>query len=130
MALNYRGVTYHFVANYYGGNGRDLVLLWTNGEGLTSATALNKLGNQLVLAVKQSRGDPPFDRATTLRPEVYQYRGCLLVEIKGSLSKALSDRIATSAGRSSGIGEARRISGPGYPSGSWRVWPAPQTSSR
>jgi alpha-tubulin suppressor-like RCC1 family protein len=28
VALNYGGVTYRFVANYYGGNGNDLVLVW------------------------------------------------------------------------------------------------------
>src|SRR4029077_15477276 len=31
VALTYSGLTYHFVANYYGGRGNDLVLLWTTG---------------------------------------------------------------------------------------------------
>jgi alpha-tubulin suppressor-like RCC1 family protein len=30
VALSYNGVTYHFVANYYGGTGNDLVLVWAN----------------------------------------------------------------------------------------------------
>ena len=99
VALNYRGVTYHFVANYYGGEGRDLVLLWTDGEEAMPATALNKLDNQLVLTAKQSRGSPPFDKPTTLRPEVYQYGGRVLVEIEGSLSKDLSAQIANLGGQ-------------------------------
>src|ERR1017187_2879404 len=30
VALNYGGTTYNFVANYYGGTGNDLVLVWAN----------------------------------------------------------------------------------------------------
>ena len=30
VALSYGGVTYRFVANYYGGSGNDLVLVWAN----------------------------------------------------------------------------------------------------
>ena len=30
VALSYGGVTYQFVANYYGGSGNDLVLVWAN----------------------------------------------------------------------------------------------------
>jgi alpha-tubulin suppressor-like RCC1 family protein len=30
VALTHNGVTYHFVANYYGGSGNDLVLQWAN----------------------------------------------------------------------------------------------------
>ena len=30
MALPYGGGTYEFVANYYGGSGNDLVLVWAN----------------------------------------------------------------------------------------------------
>ena len=32
VGLSYGGVTYSFVANYRGGKGNDLVLLWTTGE--------------------------------------------------------------------------------------------------
>ena len=99
VTLNYRGVTYQFVAHYYGGSGKDLVLLWTNPKQSLPAATLNKLDNQLVLAVKQSRGDPPFDKPTTLRPEIYKYRGRVLVEIQGSLSRELSDQIASLGGQ-------------------------------
>jgi hypothetical protein len=30
VALSYGGTLYNFVANYYGGNGNDLVLVWAN----------------------------------------------------------------------------------------------------
>src|ERR1035437_3741261 len=30
VALSYGGVTYRFVANYYGGSGNDLVLIWAS----------------------------------------------------------------------------------------------------
>src|ERR1035438_4405356 len=32
VALSYGGVTYRFVANYYGGSGNDLVLTWANNR--------------------------------------------------------------------------------------------------
>ena len=32
VALSYGGVTYQFVANYYGGSGNDLVLVWANSR--------------------------------------------------------------------------------------------------
>src|ERR1035437_8519555 len=32
VALSYGGVTYRFVANYYGGSGNDLVLVWANSR--------------------------------------------------------------------------------------------------
>jgi alpha-tubulin suppressor-like RCC1 family protein/phosphodiesterase/alkaline phosphatase D-like protein len=32
VALNYNGITYQFVANYYGGTGNDLVLQWANNR--------------------------------------------------------------------------------------------------
>ena len=34
VALSYGGVTYHFVANYYGGTGNDLVLVWASNRAL------------------------------------------------------------------------------------------------
>jgi alpha-tubulin suppressor-like RCC1 family protein len=34
VALDYDGVTYHFVANYFGGSGNDLVLVWANNRAL------------------------------------------------------------------------------------------------
>jgi hypothetical protein len=32
VALNYGGVTYRFIANYYGGSGADLVLVWASNR--------------------------------------------------------------------------------------------------
>ena len=32
VALSYGGITYRFVANYYGGDGNDLVLVWANNR--------------------------------------------------------------------------------------------------
>src|ERR1035437_8642406 len=32
VALNYGGVTYRFVANYYGGSGNDLALVWASNR--------------------------------------------------------------------------------------------------
>jgi hypothetical protein len=53
VALSYGGVTYRFVANYYGGSGNDLVLVWasnrafawgSNGAGqLGDNTTMNRL---------------------------------------------------------------------------------------
>src|SRR5437868_3159810 len=57
--LTFAGVIYHFVANYHGGDGNDLVLLWTNA----GSPADEKLDDQLRLALKQARGDAPFDKS-------------------------------------------------------------------
>ena len=35
VPLNYNGITYNFVANYYGGSGNDLVLMWANSRALS-----------------------------------------------------------------------------------------------
>ena len=47
----------------YGGRGNDLVLLWTNPESLPAAI-LNKIDPQIVLALKQSRGEAPTPLST------------------------------------------------------------------
>jgi hypothetical protein len=93
VALPYGGVTYHFVANYYGGEGRDLVLMRIRLDDL-SAAAVGKLDDQLVLALKKSRGAAPFDRSTSLRPEDYETKGRVLVDMRASLSSELLNRIA------------------------------------
>jgi hypothetical protein len=64
VALSYAGATYNFVANYHGGNGHDLVLLWTSGEESLPAAILGKLDAQILLAQKKSRREPPFDKAS------------------------------------------------------------------
>jgi hypothetical protein len=63
------------------------------------ASILSKLDNHLVLVVKKSRGEPPFDKPTTLEPDVYKFNGRVLVEIEGSISRALSDQIASLGGQ-------------------------------
>ena len=93
VALQYRGVSYHFVANYYGGAGRDLVLMRIRLDDL-SAVALQKLDDPLVLALKKSRGEAPFDRPTSFRPEDYETGGRVLVDMKASVSKELLSQIA------------------------------------
>jgi hypothetical protein len=99
ITLSYAGLVYHFVANYYGGNGNDLVLLWTTGDELVAPAARSKLDGQLLLALRKSRGEPPFDKPTTLQPEIPIKDGDrVLVDIEGSVSKALLDQVALGGG--------------------------------
>lgn len=96
VTLHYRGAGYQFVANYYGGNGRDLVLMPINLDDLVPS-AVQKLDNELVLALKKSRGQAPFDRTTSLRPEDYERDGRVLVDVHGAISNQLLNQI-TAAG--------------------------------
>jgi hypothetical protein len=99
IALTYAGLTYHFVANYHGGDGNDLVLLWTTGDELLSQAAKDKLDGQIILALKKSRGEPPFDKPTSLEPAIPIKDGDrVLVDIQGSVSKALMDQVTLSGG--------------------------------
>jgi hypothetical protein len=99
ITLNYSGLTYHFVANYYGGSGNDLVLLWTTGDELVAPAARTKLDGQLLLALRKNRGEPPFDKPTTLEPEIpIKDAGRVLVDIQGSISKALQDQVILGGG--------------------------------
>ena len=96
--LSYAGLTYHFVANYHGGDdGNDLVLLWTNGDPLP---ADKKLDDQLRLALKQSRGEAPFDKPTTLKPDIPgNFPEGVLVDMEASVSKQLLDQVALVGGK-------------------------------
>ena len=99
IALTCAGLSYYFVANYHGGNGNDLVLLWTNGNELMPATAARKLDSQIILALKKGRGEPPFDKPTSLEPDIPIKEGDrVLVDIDASVSKALSDQVALVGG--------------------------------
>jgi len=99
ITLSYSGISYHFVANYYGGNGNDLVLLWTTGDELVPPVARAKLDGQLLLALRKSRGEPPFDQPTSLEPAIPVKDGDrMLVDIEGSVSKALLDQITLMGG--------------------------------
>src|SRR6266404_572147 len=94
--LAFAGITYHFVANYHGGAGNDLVLLWTNADSLVD----KKLDDQLRLALKQEREQAPFDKTTTLQPDI---PGNLpegaLVDIQASRSQRLLDQISQAGGK-------------------------------
>ena len=99
ITLTYSGLVYHFVANYYGGNGNDLVLLWTTGDELVPPVAKSKLDGQLLLALRKSRRQPPFDRPTTLEPQIPVKDGDLvLVDIEGSVSNALLNQVTSGGG--------------------------------
>jgi hypothetical protein len=98
VALQFRGVTYHFVANYYGGMGRDLVLMRIRLDDLSTA-ARTKLDDQLVLALKKSRGEAPFDGPTSLRPEDCEQEGRVLVDMQASASSELLNQIAQVGGQ-------------------------------
>jgi hypothetical protein len=99
ISLAYAGLTFKFVANYHGGQGKDLVLLWTN-DGNLSPAVLTKLDPQLLLALKQIRGIAPFDKPTSLRPNVpIQDGDRVLVNVAGSISQDLADAIAAAGGQ-------------------------------
>jgi hypothetical protein len=99
ITLTYAGITYHFVANYYGGEGNDLVLLWTTGDELVAPIARAKLDGQLLLALRKLRGEPPFDKPTSLEPDIPISQGDrVLVDIEGTISKALQDQVTLSGG--------------------------------
>jgi hypothetical protein len=99
VALSYRGVTYHFVAHYHGGTGNDLVLLRTNDKESLPAATLKKLDAQIVLALKKSRGEPPFDKPTSLQPDIpFQHAGSVLVDMEASVSKGLLNQIVLDGG--------------------------------
>jgi hypothetical protein len=99
ITLTYAGLVYHFVANYYGGNGNDLVLLWTTGDELVAPAARNKLDGQLLLALRKTRGEPPFDKPTTFQPEIPLKDGDrVLVDIEGSVSQALINQVTLGGG--------------------------------
>jgi hypothetical protein len=70
-----------------------------SGREPVPAAVLNKLDPQLVLVVKKSRAEAPFDTATTLEPDVFKFRGRVLVEIDGVFSRELSDQIAGLGGQ-------------------------------
>lgn len=90
ITLSYAGINYHFVANYYGGNGNDLVLLWTTGDEVVSTAAKQKLDGQLLLALRKRRGEPPFDRATNLQPAIPVSEGDrVLVDIEATIPQNL-----------------------------------------
>jgi hypothetical protein len=70
-----------------------------DAKAVVPATSLGKLDEHLALVVKKSRGEPPFDKPTTLQPDVYQRNGRVLVEIQGTVSTELSDQLTRLGGQ-------------------------------
>jgi hypothetical protein len=100
VVLSYGGLTYNFVANYHGGAGNDLVLLWTSGEKSLPAATLKKLDAQIVLALKKSRGEPPFDKPTSLEPDIPIKDGSsVLIDLDSTVSDDLLTQIALIGGK-------------------------------
>ena len=94
--LAFAGVTYHFVANYHGGDGNDLVLLWTDPDSVVD----QKLDDQLRLGLKKARGQAPFDKPTTLEPDIPgNLPEGVMVDIQASTSQRLLDRISATGGK-------------------------------
>lgn len=70
-----------------------------SGKEPVPAATLNKLDSQLLLVVKKSRAEAPFDKETTVEPDVYKFRGRVLVEIEGTFSRELSDQVTSLGGQ-------------------------------
>jgi hypothetical protein len=81
-----------------------VLAIWTapitvSGKEPLAASIINKLDSQLVLVVKKSRAEAPFDKPTTLEPDVFKFQGRVLVEIEGVFSRELSDQVASLGGQ-------------------------------
>ena len=99
ITLGSGGLIYKYVADYHGGTGNDLVLLWTTDQGISPA-ALTKLDSQLILAVKQIRGIAPFHKATSFRPNIpIKDEDKVLVNVEGSISNDLVNAITQVGGQ-------------------------------
>lgn len=100
MKLDYK-ISFHALARILPAVA--VLAFWTtqttaSGREPVPASVLSKLDKELVLVVKKSRGEAPFDTATTLEPDVYQRRGRVLVEIEGSISRELSNQLTSLGG--------------------------------
>jgi len=63
------------------------------------ASSLKKLDTQLVLALKQMRGESPFDKPTSLEPNIpFKHNGRVLVDLEGKVSTALLSQIVQAGG--------------------------------
>jgi uncharacterized membrane protein len=70
-----------------------------SGREPVPASVLNKLDEQLVLVVKKSRAESASDKSPVVEPDVYKFRGRVLVEIEGTFSRELSDEVARLGGQ-------------------------------
>ena len=77
-----------------------LSLAHTFADVANSSDTLKKLDAQIVLALKQSRGQPPFDQPTSLQPDIpAKIAGRVLVDVKASVSRGLLDQVALVGGQ-------------------------------
>ena len=61
--------------------------------------AQKKLDSHIVLAIKKSRGEPPFDKPTRLDPDLaIEADGRVLVDITATVTQAVLDQIAALGG--------------------------------
>jgi len=65
------------------------------------AAILKKLDPQIVLALEKSRGQPPFDKPTTLEPDipVKDDTGRVLVNVEASVSTQLLNQVSVLGGK-------------------------------
>ena len=64
-----------------------------------NSSPLSKLDPQILLALKQSRGQPPFDKPTSLQPDIPIKDGArVLVDMEGSVSTQLLNQVALVGG--------------------------------
>jgi hypothetical protein len=61
-------------------------------------SVLSKMDDELALVAKTSRSETSAEKPATRVPDVYAYRGRVLVEIQGTFSRELSDQIANLGG--------------------------------
>lgn len=73
--------------------------LAAGNEKSVPASILNKLDSHLALLVQQSRVEPLLSKSTAQVPDVYKFEGRVLVQIEGSISRELSDQIASFGGQ-------------------------------
>jgi hypothetical protein len=70
-----------------------------SGQKLVPASTLKKLDTQLVLALKKSRGEPPFDKPTSLEPDIpVKHNGRVLVDMEATVSQGLLNYIVLVGG--------------------------------
>ena len=63
------------------------------------ASTLKKLDTQLLLALKKSRGEPPFDKPTSLEPDIpVKHNGRVLVDMEATVSRGLLNHIVLVGG--------------------------------
>ncbi len=88
-----------------------LVIATLDQEKESRTAAQKKLDSHIVLAVKKSRGEPPFDKPTRLDPDLpIEADGRVLVDFTATVSKELLARIEKEGGKViNNFSEARAI---------------------